>query len=99
MARSRCLLPDWIFSAPGKRRVLELLITQPGRPWTRTELARAAGQHEKARMDLYLRPLIQAEVLTRVGAQYRLAPAHPLVEPLRQLLRALAELPEDELER
>jgi hypothetical protein len=97
MARTASRLPDWIFSAPGKRRALNALFLG-GRPsWTRLELARSIHQHEKARVDLYLRPLLQAGVVRRVGDAYTVQEEHPIVEPLRSLLIALNSLPDEEL--
>jgi hypothetical protein len=98
MPRSKSRLRDWLVSGPGKRRLLNLLfLEQPDREWTSRELAVETEQHPKARMTHYLGPLVQAGVLERGGAGYRVVD-HPLLEPLRDLLRQLEQLPDDELE-
>lgn len=98
--RSRSRLRDWLFSGHGKHRLLDqLLVEHPGREWTRKELATAAEQHEKARMDKYAGPLIQIGLLVRVGHAYRVDDAHPLADPLRTLLRTLRQVPDDPIER
>lgn len=100
MARGPSRLPDWIFSAPGKRRVLDaLVVNESGHLWTRTELAVASQQHKKARMELYLKPLSQAGVVLQEGDHYWINADHPVVEPLRALLLALRDLPDEEIDR
>jgi hypothetical protein len=77
-----------------KRLLLEALLGEPGRGWTRSQLARASGQHSKARMDLHLSPLVDAGFLRRAGDLYRLVPDQPVTAALKQLLRELgASLP------
>lgn len=100
MARSESRLRDWIFSGPGKHRLLEvLLLDEPDRRWTRTQLAVAAGQHRKAKIELYLRPLIQAELLVVRSGRYQVDRDHPLAEPLAAVLRELRALPDEALRR
>lgn len=77
-----------------KRLLLEALLGDPSRGWTRSQLARASGQHPKARMDRYLSPLVDAGFLRRSGDIYRLVPDQPVTGALEQLLRELgASLP------
>jgi hypothetical protein len=85
--------PDWLLGGRGKRRILEafLLGEQPGAGWTRTELAAAAGQHRKARIDLYVEPLVELGLLIEEAGRYRLAPDSDLAPPLRNLLAQLRE--------
>jgi hypothetical protein len=66
--------------------LLEALLGDPDRQWTRTELAKACGQHAKARMDLHLGPLLLAGVLERQQGRYRVAAAQPIVATLQRLL-------------
>jgi hypothetical protein len=99
MARGPARLRDWLFSAPGKRRALEVLFLEhPGRVWGRAELAHACDQHRKARMDLYLEPLIQAGVVTRRGRGYQVDAEHPLSKALVAVLEELGALPDHGLE-
>lgn len=100
MARARCRLRDWLFSGPGKLRLLEqLLLEDPARLWTRTQLAAAAGQHKKARVDLYLGPLLQAGVVRRSGGSYEVDHQQPLTAALTALVTELRQLPDDDLHR
>jgi hypothetical protein len=89
-------LRDWLFVKPSKRLLLEALLREPARRWTRTELALGCEQHAKARIDRYLTPLIDAGLLERAGKRYRLVATHPLAASLRDLLIALGtkDLPE-----
>ena len=66
--------------------MLEALLSEPERSWTRTELALACGQHAKSRMDLHLRPLLHAGLLERRGPLYRLVAEQPVAATLRRLL-------------
>jgi hypothetical protein len=92
-------LRDWLLGSRGKRKLLEALLLgeQPAAGWTRTQLARAAGQHPKARIDLYVRPLVQVQLLIEDGARYRVALDNRLAEPLRDLLELIDQLPDLEL--
>jgi hypothetical protein len=89
-------LRDWLFVKPSKRLLLERLLREPARTWTRTELALACEQHPKARLDRDLTPLLEAGLLQRSGMHYRLVAGHPLAARLRELLLALGtkDLPE-----
>ncbi len=82
-------LRDWLFVKSSKRLLLERLLREPTRSWTRTELARACEQHPKARLDRNLTPLLDAGLLQRTGRRYRLVTGHPLAGRLRELLLAL----------
>lgn len=92
-------LPDWLLGSRGKRRLLEALLLeeQPEDGWTRTQLARTAGQHAKARIDLYVRPLVRVELLIEDRTRYRLATDNRLAQPLRDLLTLVRQLPDVEL--
>ncbi len=92
-------LPDWLLGSRGKRRLLEALLLgeEPRAGWTRTQLARAAGQHPKARMDLYVQPLVRAELLVEDGGRYRVVADSQLVRPLSELLELIRQLPNIEL--
>jgi hypothetical protein len=79
----------WLFSRQSKRLLLEALLERPSRAWSRKELAKVCGQHEKARMDLHLEPLVASGIVHRTGDAYRLVEHHPLVECLRALLEQL----------
>jgi hypothetical protein len=74
-----------------------LLNDPPDAGWTRTQLARAAGQHAKARMDLYVGPLVRVGLLVEDAGRYRLAPESGLAQPLRELLELLRGFPDTEL--
>lgn len=82
-------LRDWLFVKPSKRLLLEALLREPTRSWTRTELATSCQQHAKSRIDLSLKPLLDAGVLQRSGNEYRLVGGDPLTRQLRELLLAL----------
>ena len=72
--------------------LLRAILAEPARSWTRTELARVAGQHPKARMDLHVAPLLRAGVLEKDGGgAYRLREESPFVEPLKALLETLVD--------
>jgi hypothetical protein len=82
-------LRDWLFAKSSKRLLLEALLREPNRSWTRTELAVGCKQHAKARMDKHLQPLLDAGVLRRQVDRYRLVADHPVVSSLRELLVGL----------
>ncbi len=83
--------PDWLVGGRGKRRLLEtvLLSEQPRGGWSRTELADAMGQHRKARIDLYVGPLVELGLLMEEAGRYRLVSDSGLAQPLRDLLQQL----------
>ena len=97
MPRSKSRLRNWLFSGAGKHRLLEELFLDQHRSWTRSELAAAAQQHPKARIDKYVGPLIQAGVLRRGAGGYFVVEDHHLVPALTTLLRELRELPDEDL--
>lgn len=70
--------------------MLEAVLREPERSWTRTQLASAAGQHKKARMDRHLSPLVEAGLLRRTGDAYLLVTDQPIAAALEALLRELA---------
>jgi hypothetical protein len=87
-------LRDWLFAKNSKRLLLEALLAHSGRRWTRSELAGVSGQHAKARMDLHLKPLLEAGVLRRDGNEYRVIVEEPIAGILADLLRELgADIP------
>jgi hypothetical protein len=99
MARPKSRLRDWLFGAPGKRRLLEAVIADESRVWRQAELAEAAGMHKKGSADEPILALVQIGLLAKTAGRYRLQIDHPLVPPLRALLRALAEVPNDPVNR
>ena len=82
-------LRNWLFAKPSKRLLLEALLREPDRSWTRTELALGCEQHAKARMDKHLQPLLDAGLLERKNERYRFVRGHPVAGSLRQLLIGL----------
>jgi hypothetical protein len=87
-------LRDWLFAKNSKRLLLEALLADRDRRWTRSELAGVSGQHAKARMDLHLGPLLEAGLLQRDGNEYRVVAEKPIAAILAELLRELgAEIP------
>jgi hypothetical protein len=82
-------LRDWLFAKQSKRLLLEALLGDPQRGWTRTQLATVSGLHAKARMDLHLGPLLEAGVLERRDESYRVVSDQPIVPTLQRLLREL----------
>jgi len=93
-------LRDWLFSGPKKHLLLrELILRRPDEGLTRTQLATRSQQHPKARVDLHLGPLVQAGLVVESRGRYRVNGSHKAVEPLRDLLLALDELPDEELRR
>jgi hypothetical protein len=99
MPRSKSRLRDWLFGAPGKRRLLEALVADEARAWRQAELAVAAGMHKKGSADEPLLALVQIGLVVENAGRYRLQVDHPLVPPLRALVRALAEVPDDPVKR
>lgn len=86
----RAPLLRWLFVKSSKQRLLQaLLLGSPRRVWSRAELARASGQHPKARIDRHLVPLIAAGVIIRVNGGYRVAPRSTKARVLRHLLTEL----------
>lgn len=91
MSTGTAAFRDWLFAKPSKRLLLEALLKGGDRSWTRTELAGAAGQHKKARMDLHLEPLVDAGLLRRDDKSYSFAADSPLADALRGLLDELED--------
>lgn len=85
---------DWLFGAPGKRRLLEHVVNAaaPDNGWTEADLARAAGLGRHGSVNPHLDALTGLGVLDVKERRYRLNKNHPLVRPLRRLVRALREL-------
>jgi hypothetical protein len=99
MPRPKLRLHDWLFGAGGRRRLLEVVLAGNREGWVEAELATRAKLHKKGSVDVHLRPLVQLGLLTKTGARYDLVPTSKLVRPLRQLLAAVRELPDAEVER
>ncbi len=106
MARAKARLPDWLFSAPIKRRVLEALLAEPDRAWTERALAIEVGANIRGSVDEHLAALVQMGLVEResAGDRYLLKPVaalepHELVirMALETLLPALRLLPDDEV--
>src|SRR4051794_6375253 len=101
MPREADLLPDWFVGGAGKRRLLRgLLLEDPNvppwnapPPWTKTQLARAAGVHEKHTVFRHVQVLVAAGVLQETQAGFRLNRRSSLLAPLRDLVVALDRLP------
>lgn len=102
MPRSKARLRDWLFGAPGKRRLLRVLLEEqaPSKAgWRESELAARAGLHKKGSVDEHLAALDQLAVIEAAEGRYRINLANPLVPPLRKLLRELEHVPDDEVVR
>lgn len=99
MSRPKLRLHDWLFGAGGRRRLLEVVLAGNEDGWLEAELAALAELHKKGSVDVHLRPLVQLGLLKKSGSCYRLNRASKLVRPLRQLLAALRELPDAEIDR
>jgi hypothetical protein len=92
-------LRDWLFGAGGRRRLLEILLRDPSRAWTQTELAREADLTLKGSVDEHLLALRQLKLIRVRGGRFRLDPGNPLLAPIRDLLRALEDVPDVKLRR
>lgn len=95
MAPYRQRTQDWLFGSRVKHAILEkVLLTREreGVGWTRAELAKAIGQHPKARLDLCLGPLVELGLLTRESGRYQLVENSPLASPLRDLIAVLQQV-------
>jgi hypothetical protein len=99
LSKSKLRLRDWLFGAGGKRRLLDALLSDDEREWTEAELANSAGLHTKGSVDVHVKALVQLGVLSEESLSYRVVPAHPLIEPLRDLLAVLEEIQDAELKR
>lgn len=101
MARAKSRLPDWLFGGPGKRRLLRVLLEDvaPVEGWREAELAGRAELHKKGSVDQHLAALAQLELIDASGGRYRLSVTSPLVPPLRELLRELDAVPDEEVVR
>jgi hypothetical protein len=105
MARQPDLLPDWFVGGAGKRRLLRALLLKDAAgppwdsppPWTKKQLADAAGLHEKHTVHRHVEVLVEAGLLQEHAGRYRLNTRSPLCKPLRSLVLALDRLPDAEL--
>jgi hypothetical protein len=79
--------------------LLQSVVSEPDRAWTQTELARAARLGTKGSVDEHLLALVQLEVLRQHGGSYVLNRESAIVKPLRDLLAATEQLPDDEIAR
>lgn len=96
MARKAAQLPDWIFLAPSKRRVVAHVLDprNEDRLLGEGEVARALGVHTRGSVDEHLCALAQLGLLERREGPRRLrvrAPAE-LEAPVRELRAALLDL-------
>jgi hypothetical protein len=97
--RRRSRLRDWFFGGPGKRRLLLSVVAEPERTWTQTELARAASLGTKGSVDEHLLVLVQLRLLTENAGRYALNKDSPILTPLRDLLSATEQLPDEDVRR
>jgi DNA-binding transcriptional ArsR family regulator len=98
MARKAAKLPDWIFSAPNKRRVIAYVLAarNSGKVIGEREVARALGVDPRGSVDEHLFALAQLGLLERREGPRRfkiLEPAQhtPLARELSDALGALLE--------
>src|SRR5207302_1314543 len=96
--RSKSRLRDWLFGAPGKRRLLRVLLEEPAPAagWREAELASRAMLHKKGSVDEHLAVLVQLDLVDVSSGRYRVNTKSPLLPPLRKLLRELDRVPDDE---
>jgi hypothetical protein len=73
--------------------------SMPADGWRESELAVRAEVHKKGSIDEHLAALAQLDVVDASGGRYRLNASCPLVAPLRDLLRALESVPDEEVRR
>lgn len=110
MARKHARLPDWIFSAPNKRRVIAYVNASrnQGKVIGERELARALGVDPRGSIDEHLFALAQLGLLERRERPRRFKILRPaemsdvargLSEALSDLLVALEEVENVPLER
>jgi hypothetical protein len=110
MSRSASRLPDWLFGAPVKRRLLTAVVDEAngGQIWSERELARELEVGIRGSIDEHLRVLAQLGLLRQEGPPPRyvvlrttdLSPnARRLQKALRQLTGAVDNLPDDPLNR
>ena len=107
MSREVDLLPDWFVGGAGKRRLLRGLVLEDSSippwdeppPWTKKQLAKAAGLHEKQSVFRHIEVLVAAGLLRQVDGGFRLNRRSRLVGPLRDLVQALDLLPAQALPR
>lgn len=99
MSKPKLRLRDWLFGAGGKRRLLDALLADKEREWTEAELASSAELHAKGSVDVHVKALVQLGMLSESGLSYRLVSAHPLIEPLQNVLAALDAVEDAELKR
>jgi hypothetical protein len=90
---------DWLFGSDAKRKLLMVLIEQPEVAWTKGALAREIGVHPKGALDQHLAALRELGVARHVDERWQLDPLNALVEPLRRLLDAVADIPDKPLDR
>lgn len=101
MPREADLLPDWFVGGAGKRRLIRGLVLQDpaiapwdeAPPWSKKQLAKAAGLHEKHTVFRHVHVLVEAGLLREVPGGFRLNPRSPLLGPLRDFVLALDRLP------
>lgn len=101
MPRQPDRLPDWFVGGAGKRRLLRALVAEriDGQPWSKAELARTAGLHEKHTVFRHLDVLVLAGLLVSEPSGYRRNERSQLLQPLRDLISELDALPDEPLPR
>jgi hypothetical protein len=88
-------LHDWFFGGPGKRLLLVALL-RTGGPWTEARLAEAADLRRGSAAP-HLDALVRAGVVDVNGRRYSLRRDSPLAQALAAVLRALEDVPDEEL--
>lgn len=110
MARAAARLPDWIFSAPSKRRVIAYVLAErnQGELIGERDVAKAIGADVRGSVDEHLCALAQLGLLERQEGPRRFrvletaemdAPERQLRAALVDLLEALESIPEVAVER
>lgn len=90
-------LPDWPFGAVGRRLLLEVLLLdrQPNDGWTKGALENKT-EVGVGGLDEVLAGAVQLRLIEqRDGRWYRVQPLPPIAKPLRALVRASAEVPDE----
>ena len=99
MARKRATLRDWLFGSEAKRLLLNALMADRARLWTKRALADAAHVGRHGGVDEHVAALRQLGLIDADDGRWRLVESHPLVNPIERLLAALESVPESDLER
>lgn len=93
MSRGKDTAQDWFVGGRGKRLLLAALISEPGRAWTRAELARAAQIDPRGSYQRHVDVLLEVGLIVeRDGRRLHLDEHHPLAPALAAFLQALDAL-------